>query len=145
MRRILFLLAILFSLPAFAGEPLIFRESVRDAREESVLTFLKTQKDFVPQSPYAIATTDLNGDGVDEWIVRQEVTGCESRADCLYFIAGLSEKTPTLLGQIAARKIGIADEKLYGVRKLFVYNNPQNDFDSLLYVWTPSRAAFGPE
>lgn len=145
--RILFfwVIALLLCTPAIAGEPLIFRDSTRDLREQSIVDHLLSVQALYADDPIKIATFDLNGDGVDEWIVRQDSVGCESNANCSFAIAGLSRKKPVFLGSFAGRKIGIADEKLYGVRKIVVYDNKNNDFASTVYAWNPQKSAYKPE
>ncbi len=146
MRRFfLFALTFFLILPAFAAQPLIFRPSVKDAREQSVLDYLTLIRRFDPSTPFTIATIDLNGDGVNEWIVRQDLTPtCETNASCRYDVVGLNEKQPELLGAFTARKVGISDEKQYGVRNLLVYNEKNDDFAFKTYIWTPAEAAFRP-
>ena len=144
----LMIFALLFSLPtaSHAEEPLVYRDHPKDAREESVLDYLKLIKRYDPALPLGMAAVDLNGDGVDEWIIRQVTSAsCETAANCPYVVAGLSDKEPALLGEFPARKVGIADEKLYGVRKLLVYNEKNNDFAFKTYVWTPAETAFRPK
>lgn len=145
--RLFFLLALILFLtaPAFAAQPLTFRSSVKDAREQSVLDYLTLIRRFDPGLPYSMAAIDLNGDGVSEWIVRQEISpACEADASCRFEVVGLNEKEPELLGAFTARKIGISDEKQYGVRNLLVYNEKNNDFAFKTYIWTPAEAAFRP-
>ena len=144
--RILCFWAILLSaLPVTAAEPLIFRSKTKDAREASVIEYLRARGVIEENLPLSIAATDLNNDGVDEWIVRQEQDGCRQTATCPFAVAGLSRKAPLLLGDFAARKVGISGEKAYGVRKLLVYNLKNDDFAYTVYVWSPSDSAFRPE
>jgi hypothetical protein len=147
MRFILFFLIFAFlPLPALAERPLVFREKIKGPREEAVLAMLQSTGRFIPDLPYRIAAFDLNGDGVEEWIFRQDrESGCEPNASCTYLILGLSEKKPVLLGDISARKIGIDELKTYGVRRLYVYNDKNDDFAYASYVWTPEKGAFLPQ
>jgi len=143
---VLSLILICFALPALAGQPLIFRSKVKDVREQSVLDYLAGLRWLDQKLPFTMAGTDLNGDGVDEWIIRQDISPtCESDASCQYLVVGLTEREPVLLGDFAARKVGIADEKQYGVRNLLVYNEKNDDFAVKTYVWTPAEAAFRPQ
>lgn len=147
MRAILFFIAIIF-LPtsSHASAPLVFRDKTKDTREEAALSLLVERGKFTPNLPYHVAAKDLNDDGVDEWIFRQDrEPGCEANVNCRYFIVGLSGRSPVLIGDITARKIGISDEKAYGVRRLYVYNNKNDDFAFSRYVWVPQNGAFLPQ
>lgn len=147
MRSLFLLLLVVFlARPALAGVPLIFRDQIRGLREQELLDYFKLIKRYDPTKPYRIAAVDLNGDGVEEWIFRQDPTpACESNADCALSIGGLSEGEIVLLGEMRGGKIGVSDEKLYGVRKLLVYNEKSNDFAYQTYIWKPVEQAFGPE
>lgn len=134
-----------FAPVAMAGEPLIFRDKTKNIREESVIAYLQSQKKIFAELPYKIATVDLNFDGVNEWIIRQERTSaCEVTASCSFYVVGLSKNAPLLLGEFPARKVGIDDQKIYGIKTLQVYNLKNDDFDFTQYRWTPQKSAFLP-
>lgn len=141
-------LLLLFCLakPAAAEVPLIFRDEARGPREKELLTYLWEKDIYDRRLPFTLSAVDLNSDGVEEWIFRQDPTpDCESRRDCVFTVTGLSRGSFTLLGEMLGGKIGVSDEKLYGVRKLLVYNEKNNDFAYQFYVWTPGRQAFLPQ
>jgi hypothetical protein len=133
---------LLFAPMAQAAQPLIFQNTTNDIRAKSVLTFLETSHKFDPSGGYQIAEIDLNGDQLAEWIVRQDIPQCDRSASCPYYIVGLSNKQPRLLGQIQARKLGMTNQKLYGVSQLVVYNDQRNDFTYKLYSWDPHQGQF---
>lgn len=142
---LLTLTTLCFAAPVMAAERLNFRDTVKDTREESVVALLTEKGTLKADMPFQIAAIDLNGDGVDEWIVRQETTpDCAPQANCTFAVAGLSEKKPVLLGRIAARKIAVTADKTYGINRLAVYNNAKDDFAFETYVWRPELFAFGP-
>lgn len=126
-----------------AEQSLKFKSSTKDIRELSVLDMVKTEAKFDTSSPYGIAAVDLNDDGVDEWVIRDdEKTGCAETVSCRFIIAGLSEKKPIILGQFYAGKLTILDKKMFGVRGLAVYNNPNDDFSFVRYHWNPQISAY---
>jgi hypothetical protein len=140
------LLMLCLALPAAAEVPLIFRDSAKGPREQELLTYLWEKDIYDRKAPFTMTATDLNGDGVEEWIFRQNPTpNCESNADCAFSITGLSKGNFTVLGQMRGGKIGVSGEKQYGVRKLLVYNEKNDDFAYQIYVWMPGRQAFLPE
>lgn len=128
---------------AFAEGPLIFRDQVKGAREQEALDMLEKTAGFLPDFPYKIAAADLNGDGVDEWIFRQDrESGCETNANCSFHVLALSEGKPVSLGTVYARKISLSDEKTYGVYKIFAYNRKNDDFEYSRYVWDPKTGTY---
>lgn len=147
LRLCALLLALILPAAAYAAAPLlIFSENAQDIRTRSLAGFLLENSYLSSDAPYQTASADLNDDGIEEIVFRQGVSACEIRADCSYVIAGLTAaKQPVVIASIRARKIGIADEKAYGVRKLFVYNSQHNDFAYEILAWNPRHAAFGPQ
>lgn len=151
LRFVLHSLALAFltgaiALPALAAQPLYFRDKARGLRERELLDYFALIKRYNPDLPYRIAATDLNDDGVNEWIFMQKNNpACESNADCPIAIGGLSGGKIILLGEMRGGKISVSSEKLYGVGKLLVYNEKSNDFAYQAYVWSPTERTFRPE
>lgn len=144
--RALTLFCFLFPLSAHAAAPLIFKTADNDLRVRNLADFLSKGGHLVPNTTYQTARVDLNGDGVEETIFRQTPAGCEARADCPHLIAGISaEKSPVLITSLKARKIGMADEKAYGVRSLFVYNRQSDDFAYEIFAWNPHKPGYDPK
>lgn len=142
-RLILALCVLAPSIPALAAQPLVFRDTAKNIREESIIAFLTNQGLLLSELPYKIAETDLNYDGVNEWIVEQStMSGCESAKTCSFVIVGLKTNAPALLGNFKAGKITISDERRYGIRILEVYDKAANDFEFTRYSWNPSKQVF---
>ena len=146
MRRLLFSLLLLLSAatPVLAAEPLIFKDKTDDVRALEMLELLRDTSNFQIDAPYRIAPYDLNGDGVAEWIIEQGPEACAARAMCRFFIGGLSERKPVLLGQFYASKVAIRDVKPNGINQLAVYADPNNDFEYKTYEWSPDKRGFFP-
>ncbi len=117
-----------------------------DLREKQVMAYLEDQKILVGDLPFTVANLDLNNDGIDEWIFRQETTSnCTATASCKFLVAGLDKnKKPLLIAQIDAARINIRDDEMYGVRDLSVYKNPNNDLEASRYSWTPQQSTYLP-
>ena len=142
---LLFLTLVLIPLPAFAEGPLVFRDAVKGQRESDALAMLVSKGTFVRDLPYSVAAKDLNDDGVAEWIFRQDrESACEANANCGFIVVGLSEGVPIVLGTFTARKVGIAPQKSYGVSRLYVYNQKDNDFAYSSFGWSPKNSSFQP-
>lgn len=142
---VLFLILAFLPHPAFAETPLSYRNTVEGAREDSALKMLVSTGAVLPDLPYLVAKVDLNDDGVDEWIFRQDrESACEANVACNFQIVGLSENKPIVLGNVQGRKIGIAEQKSYGVYRLYVYNKKDNDFVYSQYGWEPQKSSFQP-
>lgn len=128
--------------PSHADTPFIYRANDPDLRVRQIATFLTSSGSLSGDIPYEAAKTDLNNDGIEEVIFRQTPQGCEASANCLFIIGGLSARNPAHIATIQARKIGISTENAYGVRHILVYNEKQNDFQYITYVWNPQTSAF---
>lgn len=119
-----------------------YREAAANAREQDVIGFLHG-KGLEKKLPYKIGTADLNGDGVDEWIVRQDASpACAENATCDFYVAGLSGGKIVLLGRMEAGKVAISDDRTYGVHKLIVYNDKNNDYRGEPYLWSPKLFSY---
>ncbi len=143
---ILFLIFLPFLPPtaALAAEQeLRFKPSTEDVRGKAVLETLTATKNFDAAAGFGMAEVDLNNDGVEEWVVREDRDpSCKATAICRFFILGLKKKEPVLLGEIYAGQIKILDQKMYGVRSLAVYNNPKDDFAYVRFNWKPELGQF---
>lgn len=129
-----------------AEEMLLFRSEAKGIREQQVVTDLTAQKHLSDALTFEVAPIDLNGDGVDEWIFRQNPTPtCKAQSSCRFTVAGLRDKKPTILGAFEAGKVRISSEKAYGVHKLLVYNKKNDDFAYSEFVWDPHKGRFRAE
>lgn len=129
-----------------AGEaPLIYRDIPADLRIREIAGFLEKSGVLMPGARTEVALIDLNVDGINEAVFRQIDPACEETSDCLHILAGVSNKQPVLLGTFRARKIGISGENSYGVKKVLVYNQKQNDFRYITYGWNAFTSSFDPE
>lgn len=140
-----FLLAILCLLiptkSAHSFERLRF-QPVDSYKEKTVLAFIKTHNK-IPDESYLLATTDLNDDFIDEYILRPQFEGsCPNKPLCPYQIVAFQDHEPILIGQFDAHKILISDKKTYGIRHLIVYNGPHNDFKHETAIWNPFAFRF---
>jgi len=147
MHLLVLLLLVLVGIAApnalvYAGEPLVFAVPSSDLRERQAIDFLHTSGNILENSALTLARVDLNDDGVFEYILNQSVQGCGAAADCAFHIVAIHNNTPSLLGFIKARKIGMSDQKVYGVKKIVVYNDQANDFAFRLFYWDPQTSAY---
>lgn len=144
----LILLCPFLAFPARAADNvLVFKDgaAITDIREQQTIEMLQAEKLLFTDLPFTIAATDLNGDGIDEWLIRQDTeSNCKTNATCHFFVAALSQNKPIVIGNITAGKVALMDTKLYGVTRLAVYSNPTDDFDFEQYVWHSELGRFGP-
>ncbi len=138
------------------GKPLKFFQTSTDIRDNQAFAYLRerydagdTAEEAQAKGPFALASADLNGDGIDEWVARRisplAPDPCEARADCLFVVLGLQRREPVTLGTVKASRVEISGDRIYGVRKLMIYNSPDNDYTYKLYSWDPFGGAFTPE
>lgn len=121
---------------SYAQEPLVFRDNTSPS-----LAALIEQSVEVTLEDYEIARFDLNGDGLDEFILKSHQCGAEDNL-CDTIIIAQTDKTATVLGRVQSRNIGVAQSQSHGVRDLFVYNSTYNDFKSTIYRWEPVQSRY---
>lgn len=138
--NIFFCLALLgaFS-PAFAAETLRFSEPVPRSSLEKIKPYIfnSLNKDI---QDFEIGKTDLNSDGLDEFIARSKQ--CETPARCEFHILAESDDAVLPLGSFEGKSIALGNEFRHGVRNLLVFHNEANDFDYHLYTWHPELSAY---
>lgn len=151
MRALLLTMTIFCATVSFAAvasaqleeQALKFKNASGDIRENEILTLLKTSEGVDAALGMGIAAVDLNGDGVDEWIVREDKgLACTASAPCRFFIVALKHKKPVVLAKIYAGSVTVLNQKMYGVNSLNVYNDPKDDFHALPYHWKPDMRTF---
>jgi hypothetical protein len=108
-----------------------------------VVKFLRTkQKELL--TPLSIAKIDLNGDTINEYIVRATNTEfCKQGKICSQTIIAFQNHKPIQIGQFDAHKILISHKKDYGIRQIIVYNDAYNDFKNVTARWNPFTFTFG--
>lgn len=95
----------------------------------------------VEARPFSLALTDLNGDGMDEFILKNDGCGVPP-ALCTFRILAESTDSFVELGRIRARNVALADGSVAGVRTIMAFASPINDYDYELYVWEPTRSRY---
>ncbi len=126
---------------AMAIESLRFQAPV-SYKEKQAITLVK-KLHTTPRITYHIATTDLNNDAIDEYIIKPaSARDCQKKPLCQHSIIALQDHAPLLIGQFDAHKILISDKKTYGVRHIIVYNQPHNDFKTATAIWSPFNFRF---
>ena len=120
------------ALYAYASEPLHFSSNIA----RSSLAKLKNSS----AEALLIAPTDLNKDGLDEFITKPE--NCGAHAVCSYTIFAETDDSAIDIGAFEATHVLLGNEYKNGVRNLLVYNNTVNDFDYVLYTWHPETSKY---
>ncbi len=85
-----------------------------------------------------VAPTDLNEDGLSEFIVRDK----DCAPACRFTILAENDGKITPLGIIEARALALGDRHSNGVRSLFGYASDNNDYDYTVYVWEPATGRY---
>lgn len=139
----LFLLTnILFISPATALEELKY-SSINDYSPSLYLqleSFLK--KEFKSNaSDYLIANTDLNGDNLDEHILKRKNCGKYTNI-CTFIIVVEKNGKPTLLSKINAQRLMVGNDENYGIKNLLAFKNPKNAYDFDIYMWSPDKKMY---
>ncbi len=88
-----------------------------------------------------IAPTDLNGDGLNEFVIREK--SCDpGRNLCDYKILSETGGTIAVLGEISARTLALGNQYSQGVRSLMAFESRVNDYEYAVYVWEPRQARY---
>lgn len=126
-------------MPARAAESLDFDARPGERSRVLIDHFIKDN----PQSDYddvAIAQIDLNGDGIDEFILKNAT--CSQANLCDFTIAADSGDSLIALGEIKAITLLLGNGYSSGIRNILAFQNDLNDFDYELYVWEPAQARY---
>ncbi|GJL84497.1 MAG: hypothetical protein DHS20C02_02720 [Micavibrio sp.] len=88
-----------------------------------------------------IAGTDLNEDGINEFIISTQDCPPPKKM-CSYLILADKGRSMISLGRIKARYLSLANTYSHGIRDIQAYDNEKNDFDYKLYVWEPASSHY---
>ncbi len=79
-----------------------------------------------------IASTDLNQDGINEFILKHNKDNKASE----FRIIAQNNSGNVELGVIEANRLMISYNRLHGVRSILAFNDLHNDFDYDVYQWS---------
>lgn len=137
----LFILNLLLPQKAFATESLRFKQA-QSYKQVQMIDFIINHTENT-EIPYVLAEMDLNGDAIDEYIIRPESDEyCPALPLCPYYVTAFQKHEPIIIGQFNAHKMLISDKKTYGIRQIIVYNIPHNDFTFETSSWNPYRFSY---
>ncbi|MCF8495492.1 MAG: hypothetical protein K9G62_02360 [Alphaproteobacteria bacterium] len=119
---------------ASAVEPLIFGQILSAREAQLVGDFYTAQQKNAPD-PAGIARADLNGDAIDEFIIRDSQCRTDGKSPCLFDILAETRKGILSLGQIRAQRLIASDASTGGVRAILAFENPMNDYEFQTYAW----------
>jgi hypothetical protein len=90
---------------------------------------------------FDVATPDLNTDGIPEFVLKPK--NCPAGpAGCTYVILAENKTSMVLLGEIKARKLLLGNAFTHGIQDFLAFNNDNNDYEYVRYVWSPVDAAY---
>jgi hypothetical protein len=137
MKTFFFILVLFCTNVANAREMLVYTPPSDDFRDRIIVGYIQKNYPDIP-APLTFARTDLNGDGVPEYLATS------AKNPSKHVILGLRRRQVTEMGKMTAQKLEISDKKTYGVRDLLVYNQPRNDFFFELWVWRGNMYGLKP-
>ena len=91
-------------------------------------------------SAFEVAPTDLNGDGLYEFILRSK--DCQQALQCRFIVFGETDEGVLLLGEMTGHNVLLGNDSSYGVRNLLIYSNAVNDYDYELLRWDPRHSEY---
>lgn len=129
---------------AYGVENLRFGAPLSERTERNITRFLEENREKMPSissESIKISATDLNRDGIDEFILGTKDCPADTKI-CPYLVMADKKDSVILLGSVEARAISLADTYSHGIRDIHVYNNTSNDFDYDLFVWEPANSHY---
>ena len=135
----IFALCAVHNASSHAAEILKFDNSIARSSYERIKSYFSSalDEDIHAQD---IAKTDLNSDGLYEFILRPQ--GCGNQIKCRYVILAENGSEIHTLGDFEGVNLLLGTEFSHGIRNLLVFNNAANDFDYELYTWHPKMSAY---
>lgn len=104
-----------------------------------LLTQQRMKAYFKNKTPDSIDAVDLNGDGMDEYVVRVEECAKEQ---CTFTVLADTEKELIELGQIKARTTRADTARTNGILNIRAYDNENNDYSYTVFVWSPEEKTY---
>ncbi|MEZ5813808.1 MAG: hypothetical protein R3E13_03675 [Alphaproteobacteria bacterium] len=135
----LFLALLGASASAHAAESLHFNATIPRSSFEKIKFYASNALGEDIQN-FDIGKTDLNNDGLDEFITRSK--NCEKTLKCRFYIFAETNDSILSLGTFEGKNLLLGNEFRHGIRNLLIFNNPSNDFDYHLYTWHPETSAY---
>jgi hypothetical protein len=138
LKLIPILLAILWTAPAAGQQPVLFRHLSTHPSATLIMRYLNFSRDVHGHDAVQVADIDLNGDGLDEIIVKFIDGSLE--------VIALPAKGPIrTLGKIlASTGIQISDTHDFGVRRIVTTGSPTSDYSRTTYQWNPYHQQYEP-
>lgn len=124
--------ATLLSQSAYAADNIKF--IAKDAFKNTSARSIMAAYDFSE-----IAPTDLNQDGIDEFILKQST---DNKASKFRVIAQNDSGNVDLGVIIEANKLMISYSRFHGIRSILAFNNVHNDFDYDVYQWSAEKLSY---
>ena len=135
----LFLALLSVSTLASAAETLRFDEHIPRSSFEKIKSYSSNTLEQNIQD-FELSKTDLNNDGLDEFIARSK--DCQKGAVCKFHVFAETRDNIFSLGSFEGQNILLGNEFHHGIRNLLVFPKATNDFDYHLYTWHPEHSAY---
>ena len=145
MRISLITLLLAFSIIALpnlanAVEGLNYSDEISTSLKPRINQFLK-QTYETDLSSYNLAKADLNGDGLDEYILKRKQCNAKNNL-CTHLIIAATEDEIMLLNNIRARNLMIGATSTHGISDLLAFKNDVNDYNFDIYIWSPTQKMY---
>lgn len=90
---------------------------------------------------YAIASADLNRDGMPEYVLKP-LKCYDPKGFCTFLILADAQKNMVLLGKISAKNLALGDSYHSGVQDILAFLSNNNDYEYDIFVWDPPSMAY---
>jgi hypothetical protein len=129
----------LCSFPVQALERVDFGAVIARSSLEKIQNFYAQQRTARPHK-LSIARSDLDGDGLYEFIVKLQ--GCDAQSLCVHQVFTEDRDRVRSIGAFEARRVMLGNEYAHDMRNLLVFGNAVNDFDYVRYSWHPETSNY---
>ncbi len=133
---ILTLAGVSFLSRADAAEKITYNKFLSERETRLIYTFLSIEQ----PNTLDIAATDLNKDGLNEYIVKDK--NCTPKQGCTFKIIAQNSEELIALTEIKALRLMLGDSYANGVRNLLAFQSPENDFKHHVYSWNPEQSRY---
>ncbi len=145
MRSLLITLLLAFSITALANvasavEGLNYSDEISTSLKPRINEFL-WQSYETDLSLYSIANSDLNNDGVNEYILKRKKCNVQDGL-CTHLILAETKDSIVLLSNIRARNLMVGATSTYKINDLLAFKFEINDYNFDIYIWSPTQKMY---
>ncbi len=141
LHTLLACLCLLHPYTAQAVETLYYNNKIGPSLTYQINIFLKDTYD-TDLSQYNTAGIDLNGDGIEEYILKPRKCTTEENKPCTHLIVAEQKDKILLLSKVKARNLMVGGTQSHGIKDILAFADKVNDYNFDIYIWSPSQKTY---